>query len=212
MYCAWAGFSGGKAQENDCHSLCFCSMSQWQWWGQWLITSASTECTLSSNIAMYIYQHAIVPTNNRFYNKPCFGCSFLTSTLVFSQHKNIIAYSTCALCWPLRATESDSIYTLSKDRCWPWKFIAATSALCSILCTHLATHMHQVTHNCIITWWIATMFCVFMNWYQYGWNYKIYFYKKLVSQKNQTLYENFTLQKFGAIWYTNSYLKSHLLM
>ena len=109
VYCAWAGFSGGKAQENDCHSLCFCSMSQCQWWGQWLITSASTECTLSSNIAMYIYQHAIVPTNNRFYNKPCYGSSFLASTLVFSQHRGILAYSTCALCWPLRATESDSM-------------------------------------------------------------------------------------------------------
>ena len=36
---------------NDCYSLhLICSMSQWQWWEQWIMTSVSTECRISPNI------------------------------------------------------------------------------------------------------------------------------------------------------------------
>ena len=33
---------------NDCHSVHFCSMLQWQ--GQWVMTLASTYCRLSSSV------------------------------------------------------------------------------------------------------------------------------------------------------------------
>ena len=60
---------------SDCYSLHFCSM--WQCMVSTMVCDFSTGA-MSVDFTHYtqLYQTTIVPTGNRFYAKPCFGCCF----------------------------------------------------------------------------------------------------------------------------------------